>query len=50
MDSVCDFSCQTGYELVGSQVRVCLATGQWSGQRAVCKGTMVEVKYRICDG
>lgn len=50
MDSVCDFSCQTGYELVGSQIRICLATGQWSGRRAVCKGTMVEVKYRICDG
>ncbi|KAL9950574.1 hypothetical protein ACROYT_G043090 [Oculina patagonica] len=37
MDSVCQFSCQTGYEQVGSQLRTCLANGQWSGKRAFCK-------------
>ncbi|KAL4624103.1 CUB and sushi domain-containing protein 1-like [Arapaima gigas] len=30
------FSCNTGYTLMGSQVRECLASGLWSGTQAHC--------------
>ncbi|KPP57521.1 hypothetical protein Z043_124745, partial [Scleropages formosus] len=32
------FSCNTGYTLMGSQVRECLASGLWSGTEAHCIG------------
>ncbi|XP_022782080.1 uncharacterized protein LOC111323064 [Stylophora pistillata] len=37
VDSVCQFTCQPGYEFIGSPVRMCLTNGKWSGSRAVCK-------------
>lgn len=30
------FSCNNGYQLQGSSVRVCLSSGQWSGEEAKC--------------
>lgn len=30
------FSCNNGYQLQGSSVRVCLLSGQWSGEEAKC--------------
>ena len=47
MDSICQFTCQPGYELTGSPVRMCLANGKWSGTRAACKGEHVEDKAAI---
>lgn len=35
-DDVCRFSCKTGYELLGSMVRVCMSDAQWSGQQPRC--------------
>lgn len=33
------FSCNTGYTLVGSRVRECMANGLWSGAEVKCLGT-----------
>ncbi|OXB84201.1 UNVERIFIED_CONTAM: hypothetical protein H355_007084, partial [Colinus virginianus] len=41
--SVCDFSCQSGFELVGSQSRECMATGNWTGDVPRCKAVTCPV-------
>ena len=40
-ETVCQFSCFSGFRLVGSRSRTCLAIGYWSGMDARCKGTHV---------
>ena len=34
------YFCDDGYELEGNTSRECLLDGQWSGNGAVCKGTV----------
>ena len=31
------YTCNDGFELVGSSVRMCLATGEWMGEAPVCE-------------
>ena len=38
-DAKCTFSCDPGYELVGSNFRTCLPSSRWSGNQTSCKGT-----------
>ena len=33
----CSFTCNTGYELTGSDTRTCQSDGSWSGSDAVCR-------------
>ena len=33
----CSFTCNTGYELTGSDTRTCQSNGSWSGSDDVCK-------------
>ena len=33
----CSFTCNTGYELTGSDTRTCQSDGNWSGTDAVCR-------------
>ena len=36
----CSFTCNTGYELTGSDTRTCKSDGSWSGSNATCnRGT-----------
>lgn len=35
------FSCNTGYTLVGSRVRECMANGLWSGAEVQCLGNIM---------
>ena len=35
------YSCNTGYNLVGDNTRTCQATGEWSGSGPTCQGTYV---------
>ena len=35
------FTCDDGYELIGSEVRTCLDTDVWSGEAVSCQGIMV---------
>lgn len=37
--STVEYSCNDGYELVGTQQRTCGATGQWSGRVPICTPT-----------
>ncbi|NXS51642.1 LYAM3 protein, partial [Brachypteracias leptosomus] len=36
--SMCAFSCQTGFVLMGSETRECMATGTWNGDASRCEG------------
>ena len=36
-EDVCTFSCNTGYELSGSDTRTCQSNGSWSGIVTKCK-------------
>ncbi|KAL9986757.1 hypothetical protein ACROYT_G000947 [Oculina patagonica] len=36
-DANCTFSCNPGYDLVGSKFRSCLSSSSWSGNQASCK-------------
>ena len=33
----CSFTCNTGYELTGSDTRTCQSNGSWSGTDDVCR-------------
>ena len=33
----CSFTCNTGYELTGSDTRTCQSDGSWSGSDGVCR-------------
>ena len=37
-DANCTFSCNPGYDLVGSKFRTCLPSSRWSGNQTSCKG------------
>lgn len=38
LGNIATFKCNAGYQLVGSQKRVCAADGQWSGVQPTCNG------------
>lgn len=42
LGSIINYSCGTGYRLVGDQARVCQENGKWSGNKAKCEG---KIKY-----
>ena len=37
-EDTCSFTCNTGYELTGSDTRTCQSSGNWSGSDVVCIG------------
>ena len=42
----CSFTCNTGYELTGSDTRICQSDGSWSGIDSVCRrGTYILYSY-----
>ena len=36
-EDTCSFTCNTGYELTGSDTRICQSDGSWSGSDDVCR-------------
>ena len=40
------YSCNTGYNLMGSSTRTCQSTGVWSGDVPTCQSTL----YISCSG
>ena len=39
-EGICSFTCNTGYELTGSDTRTCQSDGNWSGNATVCRRGM----------
>jgi len=35
-NDICNFTCNTGYELTGSDTRTCQSDGSWSGRETIC--------------
>ena len=45
-EHTCSFTCNTGYELTGSDTRTCQSNGSWSGSDDVCRrGTYIQEGY-----
>uniref|UniRef100_A0A8C9NBQ1 Sushi, von Willebrand factor type A, EGF and pentraxin domain-containing protein 1 n=1 Tax=Serinus canaria TaxID=9135 RepID=A0A8C9NBQ1_SERCA len=42
-NAACGIRCKTGFDLVGSSIRLCQPNGQWSGSEATCR-------VRTCPG
>ena len=36
-EDTCSFTCNTGYELTGSDTRTCQSDGSWSGTDITCR-------------
>ena len=36
-EDTCSFTCNTGYELTGSNTRTCQSDGSWSGSVDMCR-------------
>jgi len=38
----CRFYCNKGYDLIGSDIRFCMSTGNWNGTKTMCiKGMLI---------
>ena len=37
MEVLLSFTCNTGYEITGSDTRTCQSDGNWSGSSAMCE-------------
>ena len=42
-EDTCSFTCNTGYELTGSDAKTCQSDGSWSGSDTLCTGN-----YFVC--
>ena len=43
-----NYSCNTGYNLVGNRTRTCQATGVWSGSAPTCQGVLLLYRLGEC--
>ena len=50
-EDTCSFTCNTGYELTGSDTGTCQSDGSWSGTDSVCRRSKIfvtaQVYYRV---
>ena len=44
-EDTCSFTCNTGYELTGSDTRTCQSDGSWSGTDDICRRGMLHCYY-----
>ena len=43
----CSFTCNTGYELTGSDTRTCQSNGNWSGSDELCSRGMLVYRLKL---
>ena len=43
-----NYTCNTGYRLVGDSTRTCQATGVWSGSAPTCQGVLMLFNPHDC--
>ena len=43
----CSFTCNTGYEIIGSDTRTCLNNGFWSGTNITCSRGRLLLDYNM---
>ena len=41
---IANYSCNTGYNLVGGSTRTCQATGRWSGSAPTCQRMLLKLE------
>jgi len=44
----CSFTCNTGYELTGSDNRTCQSDGSWSGTDSICRKSIETLHCQCC--
>ena len=44
-EDICRFTCNSGYELTGSDTRTCQSDGSWSGIDSVCRRSTYITMY-----
>ena len=48
-EDTCSFTCDTGYDITGSDTRTCQSDGSWSGNDVVCRRSKLHLTYvRMC--
>ena len=45
-EDTCSFTCNTGYELTGSDTGTCQSDGSWSGSDDVCRRGNITKTYK----
>ena len=46
-EDTCSFTCNTGYELTGSDTRTCQSDESWSGSDATCERGVCVYSYQL---
>ena len=44
-EDTCSFTCDTGYDITGSDTRTCQSDGSWSGNVVVCRRSELLLTY-----
>ena len=47
LDSTAEYSCDDKYRLVGERVRMCQASGQWTGEPPVCESMQTTTTFQF---
>ena len=47
-EDTCNFTCNTGYELTGSDTRTCQSNGSWSGTESMCERGAYAIHFFVC--